>query len=602
MKKNIPWIIILIASAIFLGNTEYAGSVPPEEKTPQEAPAAKVQGTDFGYLENITLDRINGKERLTIVLSKQSGVAIESIGRNDLLVKMTKVFVPEELKRTLGEGKLSNILSVVPSQKTVDGEQWALITIALRERVPYKVNQEGQNVLIDFDVRSLAAKSPVAGEKAPDVPKESPKAAEAPKEIQQAAEVPKEDITITQRQAKPPSGGTAISLDFQDANIKTVLRLLSEVGGVTIVSGDDVKGNVTVYMKKVPWNQALDTILDVQGLVKKQMGDVISVMTIEKKKKDEADRRSGEEDSLKAEVIAKKAEQDRLEERGKLRQISIEAKIVEATDDFVRTLGVTWGGARYNSAGNYSYALTAGTNTVRDRGITWPYPPAISPSPFANADGTAIYSAALNYPAAVAAPTFGLIIGSAQSVLEAQLQALETNNTGKIISSPKITTMDNVKATIKQGQEIPFVTIDKDGNRSITFKEAVLKLDVKPKITPDGAISMEIKATNDAADYAMAATLGGNPPINKSEVESKVIVNDGDTIVIGGILKTSDQRIESGVPWFMKIPVLGWLFKTEGITKQRKQLMVFITPKIIATEDTRVDKSEKPKVPEKPKG
>ena len=597
MKKNIPWIIILIASAIFLGNTEYAGSVPPEEKTPQEAPAAKVQGTDFGYLENITLDRINGKERLTIVLSKQSGVAIESIGRNDLLVKMTKVFVPEELKRTLGEGKLSNILSVVPSQKTVDGEQWALITIALRERVPYKVNQEGQNVLIDFDVRSLAAKSPVAGEKAGDVPKESPKAAEAPKEIQKAAEVPKEDIT--QGQVKPPDDGQPITLDFQDANIKTVLRLLSEVGRVTIVSGDDVKGNVTVYMKKVPWNQALDTILDVQSLTKKRTGDVISVMTVEKMKKDEADRRSGEEDRRKAEDIANKAAQDRDVERGKLRQISIEAKIVEAQDDFVRNLGVTWGGASYNSIGNYSSALTAGTNTVQGRNITWGYPAAI---PFTNTDGTTIQSAALNYPTSVSSPTFGLIIGGANAVLEAQIQALETNNTGKIISSPKITTMDNVKATIKQGQEIPFVTIDKDGNRSITFKEAVLKLEVKPKITPDGTISMDIKATNDAADYAQAATLGGNPPINKSEVESKVIVNDGDTIVIGGILKTSDQRIESGVPWFMKIPVLGWLFKSESIQKQRRQLMVFITPKIITKEDAGVDKFEKPKGPEKPKG
>jgi type IV pilus assembly protein PilQ len=162
--------------------------------------------------------------------------------------------------------------------------------------------------------------------------------------------------------------------------------------------------------------------------------------------------------------------------------------------------------------------------------------------------------------------------------------------------------MDNVKATIKQGQEIPYVTIDKDGNRSITFKEAVLKLDVKPKITPDGTISMEIKATNDAADYAQGILLGGNPPINKSEVESKIVVRDGDTIVIGGILKTSDQRNESGVPWFMKIPVLGWLFKTEGVTKQRRQLMVFITPKIIAKEDTGLDKFEKPKGPEKPKG
>jgi len=590
MKKNMSWIIILIACAIFLGNAEYAGSVPPEEKRLPEAPAAKIQGADFGYLENIILDRINGKERLTIVLSKQSSVAIESIGGNDLLVKMTKVFVPKELERTLGEGKLSNILSVVPSQKTVAGEQWAFITIALRERVPYKVNQEGQNVLIDFDVRSLAAKSRVAVQKAPDVTKES----------QIATEISKEDTT--QGQAKAPYMARVVSLDFQDASIKTVLRLLSEVGGVTIVSGDDVKGNVTLYMKKVPWNQALDTILDVQGLVKKQMGDVISVMTVEKMKKDEAGRRAGEEDRLKAEAIAKKAEQDRMEERGKLRQISIEAKIVEAQDDFIRNIGVQWGGAYYGNIGSYPYALTAGTNPgtsqVANRLQTWGYPAGIG---VRNTDGTVLQSAAVNMPGTVLGPTFGLIMGGADLVLEAQLQALETNNTGKIISSPKITTMDNVKATIKQGQEIPYVTIDKDGNRSITFKEAVLKLEVKPKITPEGTISMEIKATNDAADYATALQLGGNPPINKSEVDSRIVVRDGDTIVIGGILKTTDQKNESGVPWFMKIPVLGWLFKTESITKQRRQLMVFITPRIIAKEDTAVDKFERPKGPEKPK-
>ncbi len=590
MKKNIPWIIIFIASVIFLGNTEFAGSVPLEEKKSQEVPATKVQSGDFGYLENIMLDRINGKERLTIALSKQSSVTIQSAGSNNLLVKMAKVFVPEELKRALGEGKLPNIVSVVPSQKTVGGEQWAFITITLKELVPYKVIQEGKNVVLDFDVRSIATKSPVTGQKGQD----------ATKEPQIVTEVSKEDTT--QRQGRPPYVGRTVTLDFQDASIKSVLRLLSEVGGVTIVSGDDVKGNVTLYMKKVPWNQALDTILDVQGLVKKQTGDVISVMTVEKMKKDESARRSAEEDRLKAEAIAKKVEQDRLEEKGKLRQIAIEAKIVEAQDDFIRNIGVQWGGSYYGNLGSYPYALTAGTNpgtnVTGNRFQTWSYPAGI---PYRNPDGTALQSAAVNMPGTVLGPTFGLIVGGSDLVLEAQLQALETNNQGKIISSPKVTTMDNVKATIKQGQEIPYVTIDKDGNRSITFKEAVLRLDVKPKITPDGTISMEIKATNDAADYATALQLGGNPPINKSEVESKIVVRDGDTIVIGGILKTTDQKNESGVPWLMKIPVLGWLFKTEGITKQRRQLMVFITPRIIAKEEAGVDRLEKPKGSERPK-
>ncbi|HVO67332.1 MAG TPA: hypothetical protein VMT12_12695, partial [Syntrophales bacterium] len=371
-----------------------------------------------------------------------------------------------------------------------------------------------------------------------------------------------------------------------------VLRLLAEEGGVTIVSGDDVKGNVTLSMKKVPWDLALSSILDVQGLVKKQQDDVITVMTVERVKKDQADRKAAEEDRLKAEALAKKAEQERAEERGRLRQVAIEAKIVEANDTFVRNLGVQWGGVSYNRIGDYSYALTAGTNPTQTRPITWSYPSAL---PFTDINtGKAIQTAALNYPSVIASPTFGLVIGGMNAVLEAQIAAHESNNLIKIVSSPKVTTMDNVKATIKQGQEIPYITIDKDGNRSITFKEAVLKLECKPKVTPDGTISMEIKASNDAADYTQAALLGGNPPINKNEVESKVVVHDGDTIVLGGILVTNEQSGVDGVPWFQKIPILGWLFKTESLSKNRKQLMVFITPKLIKGEATE-EKSGKPK-------
>jgi type IV pilus assembly protein PilQ len=385
-------------------------------------------------------------------------------------------------------------------------------------------------------------------------------------------------VNVGRNPTAPSYTGRIISLDFQDASIKAVLRLLAEEGGVTIVSGDDVKGNVTAHMNKVPWDQALDTILSINGLTKKQVGNIITVMTLEKRKKDEADRRQGEEERVKAELAAKKAEQEQREERGRLAQISIEAKIVEASDDFVRTIGVQWGGAKYGSMNQTGFALTGGTNPyggAAGRSTTWGYPNEVG---IAAATGTAM---AVNFPTAVASPAIGLVIGGASAVLEAQLSALETNSQGKIISSPKITTMDNVKATIKQGQEIPFVTIDKDGNRSITFKEAVLRLEVKPKITPEGKISMEIKAMNDAADYSRTIGVEQNPPINKSEVESKVVVEDGDTIVIGGILKTEDTKGQVGVPWLSRIPVLGWLFKTESTTKTRRQIMVFVTPKII---------------------
>jgi type IV pilus assembly protein PilQ len=575
MKKNIPWIIVLTVCIALFGYTGYARSAPPEAST------LKVDKTDAGHLLDITFEKIKGKERLTFHISKQTGASAEALAGNAVLVKMANIFVPQELRSTLGEGKLSNVINVKPSQKAIEGQQWALITIALRERVPYSVSQAGQNVVIDFNISSIEATLPAPEQKQFNTSKETPKQEESPSWAR----------SDRGREATKYMG-RKISLDFQDAPIKAVLRLLAEAGEVTIVAGEDVKGTMTVHMHKVPWDQALDTILDVQGLAKKQMGEVISVVTYERMKKDEADRRQGEEDRMKAEALAKKAEQERLEEKGKLRQVSIEAKIVEVGDDFARTLGVQWGGVYNGTAGDYSYALMGGTspNTVNPRQVTWPYP---SQLPFRTTDGKVLQSAALNYPAAVTNPTFGLILGGANAVIEAQIQAEETTGQAKIISSPKVSTMDNVKAVIKQGQEIPYVTIDKDGNRSITFKEAVLKLEVKPKITPEGAISMEIKATNDYADYAMAPALGGNPPINKSEVESKIVVQDSDTIVIGGILKTQEQTGESGVPWLSKIPILGWLFKTETINKSRRQLMVFITPKIIKSEEAAGQKPEK---------
>jgi type IV pilus assembly protein PilQ len=163
-----------------------------------------------------------------------------------------------------------------------------------------------------------------------------------------------------------------------------------------------------------------------------------------------------------------------------------------------------------------------------------------------------------------------------------QLHALESTTEGRIISSPKVTTLDGVKATIKQGEEIPYVIESVSGGvvtRTVQFKEAVLKLDVKPSVTPEGKISMEVKANNDFADYTRSVL--GNPPINKEEVDSTVVVKDGDTLVIGGIRKLTEQKTLAGVPWFMKVPFLGWLFKAEDINNSKREILIFVTPKIL---------------------
>jgi type IV pilus assembly protein PilQ len=144
--------------------------------------------------------------------------------------------------------------------------------------------------------------------------------------------------------------------------------------------------------------------------------------------------------------------------------------------------------------------------------------------------------------------------------------------------------MDGIRAIIRQGDEVPYITppTTAGGAATVSFKEALLKLEVLPKITDEGKISMDITATNDVPDYAKAAlNPQGNPPIRKSEVTSKVVINDGDTVVVGGIFKSSDEKSVSGWPWLQQIPVLGWLFKTEGITKSKKQLLIFVTPRIL---------------------
>jgi len=156
---------------------------------------------------------------------------------------------------------------------------------------------------------------------------------------------------------------------------------------------------------------------------------------------------------------------------------------------------------------------------------------------------------------------------------------METAGTGKVISSPKVVTMDGVAATIMQGDEFAYITPSTGTTpETVTWKQAVLKLDVTPTVTEEGKISMKIKATNDRADFSKSLT---QPTISKNEVDSKIVVQDGDTLVIGGVTITQEAETTSGIPWFYKIPVLGWLFKTENVTKIKKQLLIFITPKII---------------------
>ena len=575
MKKYLSKIIpVFIILWIFLYMP--VGVVTGLRADQNNATGAKNETANVGYLENILFEKLSGRERVSLVVSQQPLIAPPSLQLdNSLLIRLENLFAPDNMREIRGVGQLLNVTGVQAQHQAAAGKQWVNLKINLKENVPYSIRQEGKIVVIDFNISSGEAKLNAMKQQ------DSIKSREV--SVGDDAYKGNEAKIPARREATKRYTDRMISLDFQDADIKSVLRLMSEYGNVSIVSGNDVKGNVSLTIKNVPWTQALDSILDVHGLTKKQMGDVISVMTLERKKKDESDKKAAEEDQVKAEDNRKARELQTLVDKGKLRQILIEAKIVEASEEFVRNLGVQWGFGNSQSVGSYGLGLSGATNPLtQTNAFRQPYPPEINWTT-GGKEPLPLTMAAVNLPSAILGPTFGLVFGNARGFIETQLSALEVTTQGKVISSPKVVTMDNVKAVIKQGDEIPYVTpASGTSPATVTFKEAVLRLEVKPKITEEGRISMEIRATNDTPDYAAGKRVGDNPPIRKNEVSSTVVVSDGDTVVIGGVSRNQEDTVVSGIPWFYKIPVLGWLFKTENITKQKRQLLIFITPKILS--------------------
>ena len=583
MKKSLSRIIpVFIVFWIFVYNPVISPSAENADQRNTPNKKNETADTKVSYLENVLFEKLPGKERINLVVSQQPVINVSTSADGSLVIKLENMFAPDNLRGSLGEGSLVNIVRVKPMQQLLDGKQFIYLTIDLKENVPYAIRQEEKNIFIDFNISSLVVKKPVKSLAAKGKNK---KAAAKKKDMEKISEETatfSDDIDINE--VKPAkkiipklNKDRIITLDFQDADIKTVLRLMAEYGNTSIISGDDVKGKVTLTIKNTSWEKALDSILDTQGLAKKQMGDIIIVQTLERMKKDEGDKAKAEEEKDKNEEKRKVKEA----EKGKLRQILIEAKIVEATENFTRNLGIQWGFNNNQAVGSYGLGLSGGSNPLSTNSQKFNYPPEITQTQ----SGTVLplTMAAVNFAGALASPTLGLVFGNARGFIETQLSAMESNGTGKIISSPKVVTMDGVAAVIKQGEEVPYVTpASGTSPATVTFKEAVLKLEVTPQITEEGKVSMKIKATNDVPDYARGATLpGGNPPIRKNEVDSKIVVLDGDTLVIGGVSRTQEDETTIGIPWFYKIPVLGWLFKTENISKSKLQLLIFITPKII---------------------
>ncbi|MBT3037659.1 MAG: type IV pilus secretin PilQ [Candidatus Thiodiazotropha sp. (ex Ctena orbiculata)] len=418
--------------------------------------------------------------------------------------------------------------------------------------------------------------------------------------------------------------GERLSLNFQDIEVRAVLQLLADFTGLNLVTSDTVGGRITLRLKNVPWDQALDIILKSKGLTKRQIDNVIMVapteevaareqLELESQQKIEelAPLRSDfiQVNYAKAEDLAAllKAEENRLlSERGNVtvdirtntllvqdtvakledirrllqrldipvRQVLIESRIVIANNDFAKDLGVRFG-ANFDGSFGDNFTLTAGAlpghidNTF-----------GIAPGIEINGEGDNQEGLMVNLP--VTAPSGGLnfLVGKVGTyLLQLELTAMQTEGRGELVSSPRVITSDQTQATIKQGVEIPYQESTSSGATKIAFKEALLKLDVTPHITPDDRVRMDLVINKDNPDFSRAVL--GVPPIDTREIETTVLVDNGETVVLGGVFERNKSNNTEKVPFFGDIPYAGVLFRRNERVDNNNELLIFVTPKIL---------------------
>ncbi|MCB9666964.1 MAG: type IV pilus secretin PilQ [Myxococcales bacterium] len=424
--------------------------------------------------------------------------------------------------------------------------------------------------------------------------------------------------------------GRRIDLDFKDADIHNILRLLAEVGGVNVITSDDVTGAVTIRMRDVPWDQALELILQSKGLGMVRRGNIIRVapLTTLEKEAEMALARSKQREQLapletrlipvsyataeelqprinellsargsvsvdaRTNVLVVRDLVENLQEVESLvrsldtqtPQVLVEARIVEATSQYSKDVGIQWGGD-----------VTMASATGNPTGLAFPsnitaaggnYNPAATPtqglSPFAAAVPTPNF--AVNLPATVGdgqGGALGMSFGSVDGNINinVRLSAAEANGVVRIVSSPRILTLDNHQAHIAQGTLIPYSQVSAQGVQT-AFQEAKLQLAVRPHVTSDGSVAMHVKVTRDEPDFTRTGARG-DPAILKREAETDLLLDDGHTAVIGGIYTRNTGHNVDQVPFFGDIPILGLLFQRRRVRDERSELLIFLTPRIV---------------------
>lgn len=435
--------------------------------------------------------------------------------------------------------------------------------------------------------------------------------------------------------------GERLTLNFQDIETRAVLQLLADTSGQNMVISDTVRGNVTLRLQNVPWDQALDIVLRNKGLDKRQDGNVILVapaaeLAARDKEILAARKETAELSPLRTEYLqvnyAKASDLANLIKSGKggsllsergnvsidertntlllqdiserladirrlvstldipVKQVQIEARIVIVNDDFSRELGVRWGFTNQNSVGDDVYSVSGSAVAVEETIQSFTEADIANsastpPDPPARGSYTVGGPAYLvNLPAA--APTGRIAIGllSGSYFVDLELSAAEAEGRGEIISSPRVITANQREATIEQGVEVPYQEASSSGATTVSFKKAVLSLQVTPQITPDNRVILTLAVNKDSIGQNVASgNLGGFiPSIDTRKITTQVLVNDGQTVVLGGILETETREDTGKVPLLGDVPILGRLFKTKKNTNAKRELLIFVTPKVLS--------------------
>ena len=436
---------------------------------------------------------------------------------------------------------------------------------------------------------------------------------------------------------KPTYTGERLTLNFQDIETRAVLQLLADASGQNIVVSDSVSGSVTLRLQNVPWDQALDIVLRTKGLDKRRTDNVIIVAPSDelaaREKAELAARKDIQElaplrseylqvnyakagdlaELIKSQggtllsprgsvavdartnVLLLQDTADKLADIRRLvgtldipvRQVLIEARIVIVNDDFTRELGVRAGVTGTKQNGNDGVYVTSGSLESTDtslssalenlrNGNATPYPIDVPTG------GAANQRYNINLPVASPAGRLAFMVLGSDYIVDLELSAAQAEGRGEIISSPRVITANQKEAAIEQGVEIPYQESSSSGATTIQFKKAVLALKVTPQITPDNRIILDLNVKKDSVGQVVVASGGVNvPSIDTREITTQVLVNDGQTVVLGGILETERRQSERKVPYLGDIPGLGILFKTTTKTNNKDELLIFVTPKIL---------------------